>query len=85
MPHHKSNIKRLRQAAKSRLQNRSMKAKVKTLVKKLEVSVEGNSADVTEVLSSCFKAIDKAVKNNVFHANKAARLKSRVSLLAAKK
>ncbi len=85
MPHHKSNIKRLRQAAKSRLTNRSLKAKVKTITKKLEVAVAENSDDVNAILSTCFKAIDKATKNNVFHANKAARLKSKASLLVSSK
>ena len=79
MPHHKSNIKRLRQAAKSRLKNRSVKSKVKTLIKNLEVAVAENG-DVNVLASDCFKAIDKAVKNNIFHANKGARLKSKVSL-----
>lgn len=85
MPHHKSNIKRLRQAAKSRLKNRSVKSKVKTLIKNLEEAIANNSADVNVLTSDCFKAIDKAVKNNIFHANKGARLKSKVSLLSVSK
>jgi len=85
LPHHKSNIKRLRQAAKSRLKNRSMKSKVKTLTKSLKTAIETNSENVNEILSSCYKAIDKAEKNNIYHANKAARLKSNVSLLVNSK
>lgn len=36
-------------------------------------------------LSAAFKQLDKAVKKHVIHANKAARLKSRLSKAIAKK
>jgi len=36
-------------------------------------------------LSLVFTILDKAVKNNIIHANKAARLKSRLSKLVNKK
>ena len=38
-----------------------------------------------KTLAQIFSAVDKAVKRNIIHANKAARFKSRLAALLAKK
>jgi small subunit ribosomal protein S20 len=55
---------------------------VKKIVKLTE---SGETASAAEMLPGAFKAIDKAAKKNIFHKNKAARMKSRISKLFSAK
>ena len=55
--------------------NRPVKSKVKTVLDAVKAKPSA------EALSAAFSAIDKAVKRNVYHKKKAARLKSQVSRL----
>lgn len=47
--------------------------------KVLKLVSAGNAKEAAEMLPQAFKAIDKAAKKNIIHANKAARMKSRIS------
>ena len=78
MPVIKSAQKKMRKDVKRTARNAQKKTEIKGLIKntRRDPSKEG--------LSNVFSALDKAVKTNLIHANKAARLKSRLSHLAAK-
>ncbi len=53
--------------------NKAVRSRIKTLTKKVEVAGDKESA------SSLASAVDKAVKKGVVHANKAARIKSKLA------
>ena len=73
MPILKNAKKALRASERKRLVNQSVKTKVKTNLDKV---LKIKKADD---LATAFSAIDKAVKNNLTHKNKAARLKARAN------
>ena len=76
MPILRNAKKALRVSHRKALQNKVVKSKVKTMVDKAKKLAS------PETLSTAFSAIDKAVKHNIFHANKAARMKSQLSRLS---
>jgi small subunit ribosomal protein S20 len=79
MANHKSAIKRIRQAEKRNLYNRSYRSRARTLVKKARATVaSGNATDATEAVRQAIQDLDKAVSKGVLHANNAARRKSRL-------
>lgn len=85
MPNTKSAIKALRVSRRKRGYNLATIGKYKDAVKavrKAIISKQKNEA--TKLLTSAFGQLDKAAKKSVIHANKAARLKSRLSLAIAK-
>jgi small subunit ribosomal protein S20 len=63
--------KALRQSKKRNTRNRTVRSNMRVAVKHV-----GQSA-TPESLSQLFSAVDKAVKKNIIHKNKAARIKSR--------
>jgi len=69
--------KALRVSLKKTLANRRTKSLVKTFVDK------ALKQPTLENTSSAFSQLDKAVKKNVIHKNKAARMKSQVSKAAS--
>jgi len=77
MASHQSALKRIRQNSVSRLRNRYQLKTTKTLVKKflLENIYDNALTNFSLVISK----IDKLAKKNLFHPNKAARLKSQLS------
>jgi len=79
MPILKNAKKALRSSAKKTEINGVVKSKLKTMIDKMI------KTPTAEVLSLAFSAIDKAKKRNLIHANKAARLKSKMSQLVATK
>jgi small subunit ribosomal protein S20 len=79
LPTHKSVEKRLKTAKKANLQNREIKSRLKTVVKKVETSPD--EASLKEAVST----LDKAARRRVIHPNKASRIKSRLFKLAQKK
>lgn len=78
MPILKNAKKALRASARKATVNRQVKSKVKSTLDKVVKS------KAVEDVSGAFSAIDKAVKKNIIHKNKAARLKARVSKITAK-
>ena len=82
MANHKSALKRARQNELSRLRNKTVKTRVKSIVKDVHSSVEGSSnGDVTAKLIAAQTLIDKASKKGVIHKKTAARKISRLSKL----
>jgi small subunit ribosomal protein S20 len=79
LPIHKSAKKRLRQSKKANIQNRSIKSEIKTLVKKVEASLD--EKDLKPTLS----LLDKAARKRAIHKNQASRVKSRLTRLVRQK
>ncbi len=79
--------KRIQIAERNRLQNKTYKSTVRTLVKNCFVAsetferepVEEAKADLQKIFNSAFSKIDKAVKKGVLHKNTGANQKSRLS------
>ncbi len=80
MPNIKSAKKRMRQAEKRRIRNKSIRSYVKTMTKKVLLAIEEKAPkeEVMQRLVIAQKAIDKAVSKGVFHRNEGARRKSRL-------
>jgi len=73
MPLIKSAKKKLRQDKKRQKRNNSMRDFLKEVLKKARKN------PTTENIRIAFKIADKAVKKNIIHRNKAARIKSSLS------
>lgn len=72
--------KRARQAVKSRAHNASLRTAFRTAVKKVLKSVEsGDKAAAQATYRESVKVMDRIADKGVFHKNKAARHKSRLS------
>lgn len=69
MPRIKSAKKALRQNRQRAIKNRAVKNRLKALIKSISATN----------ISQAFSVLDKAVKNNLLHKNKAARIKSRLT------
>ncbi|MDA0766122.1 MAG: 30S ribosomal protein S20 [Verrucomicrobia bacterium] len=77
MANNKSALKRIRQTKTRTDRNKVIKTQVKTQKKKiLEAVGSGDAKAAQEQLAKFASVVDKAVKKQVFHANKAANLKS---------
>lgn len=82
MANHKSAIKRARQNEIRRIRNRSVKTRVKSVVKNVRQAVAGDSGDALDgPLKEAQSAIDKAAKKGVMHKRTAARKVSRLAKL----
>lgn len=80
MANHKSAIKRARQNEKRRLRNKSVKTRVKNIVKNVRLAVDEKSKEeALKELNNAKSAIDKAAKKGVLHKRTAARKISRLS------
>jgi small subunit ribosomal protein S20 len=75
MPILSSAKKALRSSERTAAVNRLVKAQLKTALDKVKAKPAADS------LSNAFSRIDKAVKRNLMHKNKAARLKSQTAKL----
>jgi len=79
MPITKSAKKALRNQSKKRKYNLRVKKKAKVAIKTFE------NNPTQENLDTAYSAIDKAAKRNIYHQNKAARLKSQLAEKLPKK
>ena len=76
----KSQIKRNITNEKRRMMNASFRTRLKSAIKTVENAVENNEADkAKDALQRAYKMIDRAVGKGLYHKNKAARKKSRLS------
>lgn len=76
MPKLASSKKRMRQAEKARLRNKSTRSSLRTSIKKMLVT---NSKEEAEALINRTQSIiDKTTQKGVIHRNAAARYKSRI-------
>jgi small subunit ribosomal protein S20 len=72
--------KRARQAEKSRQLNASQRSEMRTAVKKVLNALEnGDKALAETTYKAAEPALDKAARKGLIHANKAARVKSRLN------
>jgi small subunit ribosomal protein S20 len=80
MPNSASAKKRLRQSEDRRLHNRTIKSALRTQIRKVRTAIQGGDVEASDkefVLVT--KKLDQAAAKKVIHANRAARLKSRLS------
>ena len=74
--------KRVRTAARQRLENLRYKSSIKTMFRRLKASVAtGDSAGAKKVATKLTATIDKAAAHKAIHKNNAARKKSAVDRL----
>ena len=78
MANHKSSLKRIRQTETRRLHNRYYAKTMRNAVRKLRAMTDQTEA--TAFLPKVQTMLDKLAKNNIIHKNKAANIKSSVTL-----
>ncbi|MCH3994355.1 MAG: 30S ribosomal protein S20 [Prevotella sp.] len=82
MANHKSNIKRIRQSKVRTLHNKYYAKTMRNAVRKLRA--ETNKDEALKLYPTVQKLLDKLVNKNIIHKNKAANLKSSISIHIAK-
>ena len=83
MPHTSAAKKALRQSQKRRLQNRTQRSALRSLVKRYLNTVEDPEVSVEDkrtLLSLVSKKLDQSAAKNLIHKNAASRTKSRLAL-----
>ncbi len=78
MANHKSAIKRIRQSESRRLHNKYFARTTRNALKAIRSTTD--KATAQEMLPKVTSMLDKLAKKNVIHKNKAANLKSSISL-----
>ena len=73
-----SQIKRNRQNEKRRLRNRNIRGSARTAVNQARATMTKNAPETKETVMQAIRELDKSAGKGVIHANKAARLKSRL-------
>ena len=84
MPNIRQQEKRVRTAARQRLENLRYRSTIKTLAKRLETAVADGDADaVAAEHRALVRMIDKAASRGALHKNAAARKKSQAARVVA--
>lgn len=84
MPNIRQQEKRVRTAARERLENLRYRSTVKTLTRRLEQAAADGDADrVAEEHHTLVRWIDRAASRGALHKNTAARKKARAARVAA--
>ena len=78
MANTRSAQKHMRADERKRIRNQKVRSKVKTMIKKAELSITAGEADTVEALRIACAELDKAASKGVIHKNNAARRKSRL-------
>ena len=85
MPNIKQQERRVRTAARQRLENLRYRSTIKTLMRRLQGAVEdGDAETIARDHRELVRWIDKAASRGALHRNTAARKKSQAARLAAK-
>lgn len=87
MPNTKQAKKRLRQSAEKKVRNSAMKTQVRSTLRKFREAMDANNLEEAQKFAQVAgQQLDKFAARGVFHKNKAARTKSRMSkqLVASK-
>lgn len=80
MANHKSAIKRHKQSVKRAARNRTVKTRIKNVVKSVRAAIKADDqAAATQLLSTATFSLDKAATKGVIHWKKAARKISRLA------
>ena len=86
MPNIKQQKKRVRSAARERLENLRYRSTVKTLTRRLEAAVsDGDAQRVDAEHRELVRWIDRAAARGAIHRNAAARKKSQANRLVARR
>jgi small subunit ribosomal protein S20 len=86
MPNIQQQKKRVRTAARERLENLRYRSTIKTMTKRLATAVEsGDEQLATSEHRELVRMIDKAASRKALHKNAAARKKSQAARLLAKR
>jgi len=80
MANHKSAIKRIRSSESKRLRNKYQHKTARNAVRSLRES--SDKKEVVKNLPLVFSMLDKLVKKNIIHKNKAANIKSSLQIKA---
>jgi small subunit ribosomal protein S20 len=84
MPNIRQQEKRVRLAARQRLENLRYRSTVKTLTKRLEAAAEGGNADaVATEHRELVRWIDRAAARGALHRNAAARKKAQAARIVS--
>ena len=84
MPNIKQQERRVRTAARERLENLRYRSTAKTLLRRLEAAVDaGDAARASEEHRALVRWLDKAAARGAMHPNKAARKKSQAARLVS--
>ena len=84
MPNIRQQKKRVRTAARERLENLRYRSTVKTLTRRLREAIdEGDAAQVAERHTALVRWIDRAAARGALHKNTAARKKAQAAKLAS--
>jgi small subunit ribosomal protein S20 len=79
LPNIKQQEKRMRQAEKRRIRNKSRKSEIRTYVKSFETALQrGDREESEKNLNMAIRALDKAASDGIIHKNNAANRKSRL-------
>lgn len=85
MPNIKQQKKRVRLAARQRLENLRYRSTVKTLAKRLDAAVaDGDTERIAAAHRELVKTIDRAAARGAIHGNAAARKKSQAARIVAR-
>ena len=84
MPNSKQQERRVRIAARERMENLRYRSTAKTLFKRLEAALDDGDADrVADEHRALVRSLDKAATHGAIHPNKAARKKAQAARLVA--
>jgi small subunit ribosomal protein S20 len=84
MPNIKQQERRVKRAARERLENLRWRSTAKTLERRLAAAVsEGDSARATDEHRALVRWLDKAAANGAIHPNRAARKKAQAARLVS--
>ena len=84
MPNIKQQEKRVRSAARQRLENLRYRSTIKTLTRRLErAAADGNADDVAAANRELVRWIDRAAARGALHKNTAARKKAQAARVAS--
>jgi small subunit ribosomal protein S20 len=82
VPHLKSSKKRLRNANKARMRNKTLRSAMRSAIKKVRQTED--PAQAQQALLGASSLIDRTAKKGIIHKRTAARYKSRLSLQVQK-
>lgn len=86
MPIIKSSIKQAKKSIERRDRRLPYKTKMKTMIRKVgDFAKAGKKDEAAKTLPEAYKAIDTAAKKGIIHPKNAARKKSLLARMAAKK
>ncbi len=86
MANTKSAKKRIRQTQKRTFLNNGYRRAVKKAKKAIQKALQSKAdkKQIQKLLQEFYSIVDKTAKRNIFHKNKAARLKSRITKMVLK-